>query len=118
MIEMNFLLALHWKKKVQLVNHLLLEKYYLLQVTNTGISLPVMGCAGIFSTFGVLDSAGNAKVSFLAEKKKSQRTNSLPHFPITQCPNTIHSKHNQVTDYFQKSILLLSLPTRQSTNLL
>ena len=29
-----------------------------------------MGCAGIFSTFGVLDSAGNAKVSFLAKKKK------------------------------------------------
>lgn len=32
-----------------------------------GFSLEaVMGCAGIFSTFGVLDSAGNAKVSFLA----------------------------------------------------
>lgn len=26
----------------------------------------VMGCAGIFSTSGVFDSAGNAKVSFLA----------------------------------------------------
>lgn len=52
-------------------------------MNNMGISLPVMGCAGIFSTFGVLDSAGNAKVSFLAKKKKKKLENSLPHFRIT-----------------------------------
>lgn len=54
-----------------------------------GISLPVMGCAGIFSTFGVLDSAGNAKVSFLAKKKKKKLENkqftSLPYNTVSKC---------------------------------
>lgn len=37
-----------------------------LVVLGTDSGVAVMGCAGIFSTSGVLDSAGNAKVSFLA----------------------------------------------------
>lgn len=37
-----------------------------LVVLGTVSGVTVMGCAGIFSTSGVLDSAGNAKVSFLA----------------------------------------------------
>ena len=38
-----------------------------------------MGSAGIFSTSGVLDSAGNAKVSFLAKKSENKQFTSLPH---------------------------------------
>lgn len=57
-------------------------------MNNMGISLPVMGCAGIFSTFGVLDSAGNAKVSFLAKKKKKVREQ------FTSLPHNIASKYN------------------------
>lgn len=37
-----------------------------LVVLGTDSGVTVMGSAGIFSTSGVLDSAGNAKVSFLA----------------------------------------------------
>jgi hypothetical protein len=45
-------------------------KKYLTSFLNVNIEilLPVMGCAGTFSASGVLDSAGNAKVSFFAKK--------------------------------------------------
>lgn len=38
-----------------------------------------MGFAGIFSTSGVLDSAGNANVSFLAKKSENKQFASLLH---------------------------------------
>lgn len=87
---------------------------YSFKVINKGITLPVTGCAGTFSIFGVLDSAGNTKDSFLAKNKKESENKQFTSFPY----NIIHSKHNQVTNYFQKSIVFLSFPTRQSTNLL
>lgn len=76
---------------LSIISYLNKHIIYSLKVNNIGISLPVMGCAGIFSTCGVLDSAGNAKVSFVAEKSE----NNLLHFFITHCPNIILSKHNQ-----------------------
>ena len=74
MIKMNFLLALHCKKNTGLSISYYLKKHiiYFLKVNNVGLSLPVTGCAGIFSTSGVLDSAGSAKVSFLAKKVRKQ----------------------------------------------
>lgn len=70
------------KKKIQAYQSLNIWKNILCifsKLINIGISLPVMGSAGIFSTSGVLDSAGNAKVSFLAKKSENKQFTSLPH---------------------------------------
>lgn len=78
------------EKKIQAYQSLNIWKNILCifsKLINIEISLPVMGSAGIFSTSGVLDSAGNAKVSFLA--KKSEK-NNLSHFLI------IVSKYNSL----------------------
>lgn len=72
-----------------------------------------MGSAGIFSTSGVLDSAGNAKVSFLAKKSDNKQFTSLPHNSV----QIYFPQNNQPTDSF-KIILLVFLPTRQSIQLL
>ena len=70
------------KKKIQAYQSLNIWKNILCifsKLINIEISLPVMGSAGIFSTSGVLDSAGNAKVSFLAKKSENKQFTSLPH---------------------------------------
>lgn len=115
MMKINLLVALHWKQ-VQIHQSFTISKnIYSLEVNDIWISLPVTGCARIFSTSGVLDSAGNANVSFLAKKSENKQFTSLLHNTVTKYNSF---KHHQVTDYFKKSILLLILPTRQSTNLL
>lgn len=65
------------------------------------ISLPVTGCPANFSTSGVLDSAGKANVSFLAEKRKSI------YFFIVQCPTLPYGKHNQSQNVLHSYLIIL-----------
>lgn len=60
-----------------------------------------------FSTSGVLDSAGNAKVSFLI---KNQTTNNLPHFLITVSNITKQSTNRLSQDYSA------CIPSHQAVN--
>lgn len=77
MIKMNFLLALYWKKRLQISIWKKKHFFSFLKVNNIAISLPVVDRAEIFSTSGVLDLAGNAKVSFLAKKSKNKQFTSF-----------------------------------------
>lgn len=75
----------HHCKKLQACQSFIISKnIYSLKTNNIGISLPVMGCAGSFSTSGVLDSAGNANVSFLAIKSENKQFTSLPHNTVSK----------------------------------
>lgn len=60
-----------------------------------GISLPVTGWASTFSTSGVLDSAANVNVSFLAEKKKNNAS-----FLCSTVPKLTYFKHSQPHFYW------------------
>lgn len=67
------------------------------------ISLPVTGCPANFSTSGVLDSAGKANVSFLAEKKERKSI----YFLIVQCPTLPYGKHNQSQNVLHSYLIIL-----------
>lgn len=71
-----------------------------------------MGCAGIFSTSGVLDSAGNAKVSFLAKKSENKQFTSLPHNAVSHYNSFKTKSSNQL---LQEIYSVLILSPRQST---
>lgn len=116
---MNFLRALHWKKvqacqSFTIWNHIT----YSLKVNNKGITLPVMGCAGIFSTFGVLDSAGNATVSFLAKKKKKSENKQFTSLPYNTVSKYNSLKTKSSNKLFPEFYLALIASHQQLTNLL